>query len=118
VVARPTQCDIIGDGKAIRLTWAARPVGLVDGSLINVKKVEDASSVNGRWRVQYTDATTATMFPKLTKMFGTPSTAVARVETVVLTFPNITSVIPERGVKLNTGKPSDAPHGRRTRRAA
>lgn len=118
-VAQPITCTILGDNRSIRLAWAvARPVGVTEGTFMNVKKVQDANNVNGRWRVQYVDATTATMFPKRTKMYGNASTGIAAVETVAITYVPFTNVIPVRGVKLNTGKSSDAQRGRRTRAAA
>lgn len=100
-----------GNNRAISIPVAAAPAAVVN-SVIRIKGVTTMNNANGLWRVRSIAGGQLVMYPRQRSVLGTYG-GEGFAQIVTYTSVDITSLIPVRGVRRSTGRPFDAPRGRR-----
>jgi hypothetical protein len=116
-ILNPTAVTVLVDHKTLQLTWpvGTAPFGLSPGTVFQLKGIQNATPVNGLWRVQGNDTTNVTTLPRRRTIFGTP-TVPTTVKIVTYSYFNIDDAEIIRGAERAAGRPSDQLHGRSSAR--
>lgn len=105
---------VVGNNRAINVTAEGALWPPDAGASIRVTQVESMARVNRIWRVRAVATQSITTFPRRTRVIGTYEGG-GLVTIMSTSLVNITGGTPQRGVRRDTGRPSDSPRGRRSR---
>jgi hypothetical protein len=109
----PTTIAVQADRRTLTLTYGPglAPALLVRGALVQLPGIQNATPTTGLFRVQATDGTTITLFPRRRLIYGTPTVPVS-VRLMQFQYFPITDSDPIRGAERKAGRPSDQLRGR------
>lgn len=111
--------SILDGGKGVMLTFqGAVPAGFVRDARIQLQGFAGTLNLNQIWRIQNVNGLEVTTYLRPKKILWGPTTLLGTARTVGAEYAALTSLIPERGVKRDTGRPSGEPVGRRKARAS